>query len=214
MEIIIREVKFPLPELDTRRLIRLIGYKKKITEKTDSIISMVEECKKNSMKYIEPKYVCKIFENNEIPEHSVFNRAEKIALCICTIGNKLEDLAKKLMRENNLLEGLIYDVIGSEMAESVAVQANQRICSEAKKLKLFPSKRFSPGYGKWTLDYQRYIFELLPAESIEVTLTSHFMMVPRKSVSFAINLFDNPTKIKGSSGCKACPIKNCNFRKN
>jgi len=55
---------------------------------------------------------------------------------------------------------------------------------------LWPSKRFSPGYKKWKLDEQRFIFDILPAQDIGVRLHQEsWMMIPRKSVSFRLNFY-------------------------
>ncbi|MDH5706513.1 MAG: hypothetical protein OEZ45_10900, partial [Candidatus Aminicenantes bacterium] len=74
-------------------------------------------------------------------------------------------------------------------AEEVAVQSDRILAEKARETGLWPSKRFSPGYGKWDIREQRYVFSVLPGESIGVRLTESCMMIPRKSVSFRINFY-------------------------
>ena len=73
----------------------------------------------------------------------------------------------------------------------IAMQADRIIAQAARDMGLWPSKRFSAGYGIWDIREQAYVFSMLPAEEIGVRLTDTFMMVPRKSVSFRINFYLN-----------------------
>jgi len=93
------------------------------------------------------------------------------------------------MKINEMTRALILDALGSEAAEEVAIQSDRTLAEKAREMNLWPSKRFSPGYGKWDVKEQRFIFRLLPAADIEVRLTESCMMVPRKSVSFRINFY-------------------------
>ncbi len=93
------------------------------------------------------------------------------------------------MSENEMLRALILDSLGSEAAEEMAIQSDRILTEKAREMNLWPSKRFSPGYGKWDIQEQRYVFSVLPAESIGVRLTESCMMIPRKSVSFRINFY-------------------------
>jgi len=93
------------------------------------------------------------------------------------------------MKKNEMLRGLVVDALGSEAAEEAAEQVDKILCKEARKMDLWPSRRFSPGYKNWDIKEQKYIFQILPVEDIGVTLTKSYMMVPRKSVSFRINFY-------------------------
>jgi len=101
-----------------------------------------------------------------------------------------------------------------EAAEQTANWAFTEICHQATKLGLNHSYRFSPGYGKWGLEAQDYIFDLLPADSIEVSLTPSMMMMPRKSISFAVKLSTAYYKDKNKIPCESCNMThNCRYRK-
>ncbi len=88
------------------------------------------------------------------------------------------------------MRSLILDAFGSEAVEEVAVQSDAFLAEKARKMFLWPSKRFSPGYKKWRLEEQQFIFDILPAQDIGVRLLEEsWMMIPRKSVSFRINFY-------------------------
>ena len=84
---------------------------------------------------------------------------------------------------------MILDSHGSEAVEEVAIKSDQILAKKARDMNLWASKRYSPGYGRWDLKEQRYIFHLLPGQDIAVSLTKSCMMIPQKSISFRINFY-------------------------
>ncbi|TES86546.1 MAG: hypothetical protein E3J89_02415 [Candidatus Aminicenantes bacterium] len=176
-------------EFDEKRILRLIGYKKRPTEIKEPIKSLITEEKEKLDYLLHPASIYTIVGYDETNKHLVFKDAEKVAICICTIGPELEQEIKKLMEINEMTRALILDALGSEAAEEVAIQSDQILAEKAREMNLWPSKRFSPGYGKWDIKEQRFIFRMLPAADIGIRLTESCMMVPRKSVSFRINFY-------------------------
>lgn len=174
-------------ELHEKRIWGLIGYRKKPLD--GSLKKLIEEEKKKLDDLLHPASIYTILEYNETNKHPIFQNASKVALCICTIGPELEEECKDLTKENELLRGLILDAYGSEAVEEVASQSDKMIAEEAIKMNLWPSKRFSPGYGDWELKEQKFIFRILPAGEIGVILNESCMMIPRKSISFRINFY-------------------------
>jgi hypothetical protein len=176
-------------EFDEKRILGLIGYKKRSAEIKEPIKGLITDEKKKLGHLLHPAAIYKIIVYAETSKHPVFKDAEKVAICLCTIGPQLEDEIKRLMEKNEMTRALILDALGSEAAEEVAIQSDRRIAEKARKMNLWPSKRYSPGYGKWDVKEQRFIFGLLPAADIGVRLTDSFMMIPRKSISFRINFY-------------------------
>jgi hypothetical protein len=177
--------------IEDKRIFIRLGYKASTKTISESVRSVVREERKNLSSLLHPVALYKILDYEETNKHTIFKGAEKVALCICTIGKALEKNSAMLIQKNEMLRGLVLDAFGSESAEDVARQADRVIAQEARKLGLWPSKRFSPGYGIWDIREQKYIFDTLPAKDIGVTLTESFMMVPRKSVSFRINFYQD-----------------------
>jgi len=201
---------FPI-KVDEREVLRLLGYRNK--EADPSTLQLLRKKEKELMELVSPRAVYSIFDKSQIDHHPVFKGAEKVALCICTIGPSLESRVSALMKEGKLLEGVILDALGSEATEGVANHANMEICRELDHLHLFPSRRFSPGYGRWRVEQQRDIFNLLPGNTIGVHLKPSCMMVPRKSISFAINLLPHPDPRLKRKPCHFCHLPNCPYRR-
>jgi hypothetical protein len=175
---------------DNRIRVRL-GYKVKTGEVNSSVSHYLEEFKPLLPDLIKAKAVYAVLDYEETNKHPVFKGAEKTALCLCTIGPDLEKECSRLMDKGDILKGFVLDCFGSEAVEDIARQSDRILASNARNLGLWPSKRFSPGYGIWDIKEQKYVFGLLPSDKLEVRLTDTFMMVPRKSVSFRINFYKN-----------------------
>ncbi|MDH5707275.1 MAG: hypothetical protein OEZ45_14805, partial [Candidatus Aminicenantes bacterium] len=148
-------------EFDEKRILRLIGYKAKSMELKDPVKKLIDEEKQKLDHLLHPVSIYTILDYEETNKHPIFSDAEKVALCICTIGLELEEEIKELMSENEMLRALILDSLGSEATEEVAVQSDRILAEKARETGLWPSKRFSPGYGKWDIREQRYVFSVL-----------------------------------------------------
>jgi cobalamin-dependent methionine synthase I len=176
-------------ELREKRILRLMGHQRK-TENS-SLAKLITKEKKRLDDLLNPVSLYTIIDYEETNKHAVFNDAVKVALCLCTIGPGLEKEVEDLTKKNDLLKALILDSIGSEAVEEVAIQSDKSIAEEAIKMNLWPSKRFSPGYREWDLKEQKFIFKMLPAKKIGIELNESFMMIPRKSISFRINFYQD-----------------------
>jgi len=176
-------------EFDEKRILRLIGYKKKRQMIKEPVYKLILEQKNKLPRLLEPAAVYAIIDYNQTNKHPIFDHAQKVALCVCTIGPKLEKEVESLTKKNELLQAFILDALGSEAAEEVAIQSDKMLAEKAREMNLWPSKRFSPGYGKWDITEQRFIFCILPGQDIGVSLRESCMMVPRKSISFRINFY-------------------------
>jgi len=176
-------------EFDEKRILRRIGYKKNSKEIKDPIKLLITEEKKKLEHLLHPASIYTILNYEETNQHPIFEDAEKVALCICTIGSDLEEEINRLMGNNEMARALILDSLGSEAAEEAAIQSDRILVEKAREMGLWPSKRFSPGFGKWDIREQQYVFQVLPGKDIGVSLTESCMMIPRKSVSFRINFY-------------------------
>lgn len=176
-----------------RHLYHRMGYGSGLSGVTDTIRHMVNEQRKHLSELLKPAAVYRILDHADTNLHPIFDGARKVALCVCTIGSGMESTSRDLIERHEMLNGFILDCLGSEAAEEVARISDRRISEKARSMGLWPSKRFSPGYGAWDIREQAFIFASLPADRIGVTLSESSMMSPRKSVSFRINLYADPS---------------------
>ena len=114
--------------------------------------------------------------------------ATEVALAVCTIGPALEERMEALFAEGDAVRALALEGAGIAAIRQVANTTSVRICDTATTRGLNVGMRASPGQEGWSIQQQRVLFGLMPAEEIGVRLTASCLMLPRKSVSFAMGL--------------------------
>jgi hypothetical protein len=161
---------------------------------------------------IAPKGIYTIVPGSELPGSTLFADLERVAFCVCTIGAALEREVSRRSGAGDLLGAVVLDTVGSVAAEAAAEHIDKVIQELAAGEGLRTSCRASPGYGDWDIREQAAIFSLLPAQRIGVSLTESLMMVPRKSVSFAVHIAASPARMRSENSCRNCGRTDCPFR--
>jgi hypothetical protein len=141
---------------------------------------------------------------------SALKKSTGIAVFIGTAGKKTETFSKELMKEGHALEGLIVDLIGSEIAEEVAARVHKQIETEAAASGLHVTNRYSPGYCNWPVSDQQQLFELMHDNCCGVHLTPSSLMMPIKSVSGIIGMGEHVRM--SEYACARCPAEFCIYR--
>ena len=143
----------------------------------------------------------------------VFNmlkRSSKIAVFVCTAGDKIHELSRQYMADGDMLKGYVYDLFGSLVVESAMdlVQQSLRLEMESEGYKT--TNRYSPGYCGWTVDHQKKLFGLLNPDFSFVELSDSCLMQPIKSVSGIIGI-GHDVKYNDYT-CHICDSTNCLYK--
>jgi len=141
---------------------------------------------------------------------SQVRKAEQVAIFLCTAGQEIGDMSRKLMKEGELLKGYIYDVIGSEIAESAAKRMQQFLKAEMMEQGMGISNRFSPGYCGWDVSGQHKLFDLIPDNFCGIKLNESALMEPIKSISGIIAI-GKEVEYRPYA-CNRCDDQNCIYR--
>lgn len=137
--------------------------------------------------------------------------ADLLYLAICTIGADLENRVDQLMNIDPVT-AVALDGAGIASLRKVSNAVEEIISSEVCELDLCLGMRIQPGQEGWSIEQQREVFKILPAERIGVRLTESCLMLPRKSVSFAVPI--GKALSDGMTPCDYCSKKNrCEWRK-
>lgn len=129
--------------------------------------------------------------------------ARQVGVMACTLGMDSERELRALSRRDPL-DGLIFDAACTALVERAADAVEAQLIAYAHAGGLYANARFSPGYGDWGLDAQRALLAALDAQrQLGLTLTSTCLLVPTKSVTAALGLFDTP-QATGKSLCPKC----------
>ncbi|WP_058986291.1 vitamin B12 dependent-methionine synthase activation domain-containing protein [Hugonella massiliensis] len=138
--------------------------------------------------------------------------ARSVAAMAATAGLASERELRRLSATNGL-DAMVYGAGASSIAEAASDACNAAIVAEARSAGFYTSWRYSPGYGDLPLDVQPSIVRALDAtKRIGVTVTPTNLLVPAKSVTALVGLFDEPREDRRScAGCSCAPY--CNLRK-
>lgn len=155
--------------------------------------------------------------------------ASGLVIGLATAGAAIEEEASTRLDRGDATGALLLDGCGSAAAEEAAdrlsaaiIAALGGVADELAPLAAAPgpperaaaiSCRISPGYGKWSLAAQPAIFARLPHREIGLRLEPSLLMVPRKSVSFAMWLGADARPLAGLSGCERCELESCRYRR-
>lgn len=140
--------------------------------------------------------------------------ADALVLGLVTAGAALDARVSELSREGEVTRALLLDAAGSAAAEEAANLLGAMIVGDAaSEAPPEVSCRLSPGYGRWEVSAQPGVFALLPHVELGVSLTPSFMMVPRKSISFAMWLGARERITFGLGGCERCTLTRCRYRR-
>jgi hypothetical protein len=137
-------------------------------------------------------------------------KSSHLAVFVATTGNEVEKLSKELILEGHFLEGVIVDILGSEIAEESARQIYEIIREEMAQKGFYITNRYSPGYCNWPVSDQQHLFSLLGKDTCGVQLTESSLMLPIKSVSGIVGV---GKKVKFQDYfCDKCKIGSCIYR--
>lgn len=138
-------------------------------------------------------------------------KSESAAIFLCTAGEEIGKMSRNAMKSGDLLEGYIYDVVGSEIAEAAADLMQEELEKSLASAEMKMTNRFSPGYCGWDVSEQHKLFQLLPGTWCGIRLTPSALMDPEKSVSGIIGIGKNVRHLPYV--CKICDMEDCIYRR-
>jgi hypothetical protein len=162
--------------------------------------------KDNGIIYIEDKHI-----NPQKKICGYMKEIEKIALFVCTAGEKFSFYSNKYFKEGNYLRGFIIDTFGSLIVEKSVDLFHQNLESKFSEVGLKLTNRYSPGYCDWQVNDQQQLFSLLPENPCNIQLSDSNLMIPIKSISGIIGIGKEVEKREYS--CSICKNKTCIYRK-
>lgn len=213
-------------DVQPQAILNLLGYGYEADD--EHINTVIEKCLSASFQVLKPQggFLFLRKDNIILPEGklvagnhefqigkiiaSQLKRAEYIALFVCSIGKSVEQLSKESMDRGDLLEGYVFDLIGSEAAEATAGFLHETIKEASIREGFNITNRFSPGYCNWSVKEQFRLFGFFPKDYAGIKLTESALMNPIKSVSGIVGIGEN-VKFKPYT-CSMCSDQNCIYR--
>lgn len=206
-------------KIDKNEVLRYLGHRgQEFSKEIDIKIDFLTD---NAYSVCSPKSVWGIFEpefsdkvylkgtNLAFEGKDIFNHlkgAKKVAVLGATLGINAEREILKF-QQFDMVSAVIADAVFDAYIESLADSTEAEIESFAKKQNLYINWRFSPGYGDFPIETQKGISDVLNlSKTIGLTVTESNLLIPRKSVTAVIGLFDEPQP-KNIGGCENCSLK-------
>jgi len=113
-----------------------------------------------------------------------FAFCEEALLMAATCGSEIMQEIKELSENSNQTRAVIYDAVASELADQalnwIMELHGRELLHEGKNLM---SRRYSAGYGDFKLKNQIYFYNLLQLDTMGVTLTNSYVLIPEKTVT-------------------------------
>lgn len=212
--------------IDRNEVLRYMGYKGQTI--SADLNCVIDEIIADALITAKPKQIYAIYkisaDNNEIKlinstmvlkGKDIYNhlfKAKSCAVIAVTLGSAFENKLRQLSR-SEITKAIIFDAVGDALIEKVADLCEDEIKANLMPKKLYTNWRYSPGYGDFPLDTQQNIIESLSCEKrIGLTVTQNNIMIPRKSVTAFIGIFDEKQE-KRNKRCEDCSMfKTCKLR--
>jgi hypothetical protein len=138
--------------------------------------------------------------------------ATDVALVVCTIGPALDERVSALFGTGDPMRAIALEGAGNAAVGWLSQILTERMCDAALACGTRTGMRASPGQEGWPIEQQRVLFDLLPAGEIGVRLTDSCLMLPRKSVSFAVGF--GPGMRTDAVACDFCSRRDrCQWRR-
>jgi len=123
-----------------------------------------------------------VFESKSLAEF--VSGCQELFFMAATTGSKIMEVIKEKSSGSEITKAVIFDAVASEMVDSALSWIMDYFSYELRREnKLLTKKRFSAGYGDFSLDNQEIIYNTLELKELGISLTQSCMLIPEKSVT-------------------------------
>ncbi|MFH1939480.1 MAG: hypothetical protein ABIK21_04955 [bacterium] len=226
---IIKDIKL---NIDREEVLRYQGYsKKRVKIPNQNILQITEEEINRGYDLFKPRGIYSLIKiirfilNGRISlengltfrfSKSIINQLEGVShflVGVVTIGGLIEKKVSELFSQGEYPRALALDAVGTVAVEDFSRRVRKLARREVKEQDFKTSRHFSPGYGGWEVSQQEIIFKSILTDNIGVRLTKGYMMLPQKSLSWAIGAGKEIiTPSEEDNNCENCQYECCNYK--
>ena len=182
------------------RIYSRLGYAKNITLLSDKQKEEVEKYIDDALAIIKLKGAAccipiiniegskiKLSENIEFNSASLaelFKDCREVFFMAATAGGEIVKFIKKDSLGKDITSAVIFDATASEIVDaSLGWIMSYFERNFRRENKTFTNKRFSAGYGDFSLENQKIMYKVLGLEKIGITINEKYILFPEKSVT-------------------------------
>ena len=130
--------------------------------------------------------------------------AVAVGVMAVTVGMGVERELRRLSLTDRVGQ-IVFDAAATTLVERTADACEASIVAAGHERGLFANFRFSPGYGDMPMTTQPVLLQALDAQrQLGITLTDTMLMVPTKSVTAVVGLFET-IQPSTHATCAGCP---------
>lgn len=211
-----------------REIYRYLGYRG--SEPGEQVRALVDNCLEELRKVSRPQFLWRSFPLAQLSE-SVLNLTcfqvssrdlvknlsgcSQVLLFAATLGMGPDQQIQKYSRLETS-RAVILQAAAAALIESVCDEKNEELRLYYEGEGYFLRPRFSPGYGDFSISYQRDLLDALQASKFAgITLTEGYLMMPSKSVTAVIGVSRTSCRhVLMGRGCDSCTQQTCIYRRN
>jgi hypothetical protein len=202
--------------INDKEVLRYLGYRG--AQADERVSSLVKEMIELFSANVVPKSVYGIWDftpdsstltiggmsvkSKNLCEH--LEKCGRVALLAATLGTQADTLLRRFSVQD-MEKAVIAQAVCAAMIEAYCDTVTAEIASEFAQKKepfLYPTTRFSPGYGDFDIAYQKEILNILNCSRIALSLTDGYMLIPSKSVTAVIGF--SKEKNQSLEKCERC----------
>ena len=206
--------------LDRAEVLRYLGYRGQAAD--EGVQGLIEEWGEKLLEVSSPRFV-----DRRVPIGRMDGRLQLGTMSVesRSLQRHLEGCEEAILFAATLGAGvdrLIRQASASAMGAAIVLQACaaaliesycDEVCEGYPAEGVYPTTRFSPGYGDFSLTHQRELLGILDAHRrIGLSCTDSMMLTPMKSVTAVIGLGKRPVSCTGTH-CEMCGQKACAYRR-
>lgn len=153
-----------------------------------------------------------VLPGRDIVEH--LRGSSVVAVMACTLGSQSEQELRKYTALSTT-DALLYGACASALVEAAADEISRRLECLAQSFGLRASRRFSPGYGDFSLSVQYDLLLALGAPArLGLTATDSCVLIPTKSTTAVVGFSDESFADNALDAlCEKCAAhENCSLR--
>ncbi len=207
-----------------QEILRYLGYRNQVV--SDSICSLIEECKQEVGKIAKPKHIYNSFSLEQSQGRICFagidtkskslsnnlRDCDEVIVFGATLGVAVDMLLQKYTKIQ-VSKAVIMQAVAVSLLEAYCDEVNKQLKEYYLENNRYLRPRFSPGYGDFSLEVQPQIFRILELnKKLGVSLTDRLLMTPTKSITALIGVSGIPRECS-VSGCEACNNFTCEYRR-
>ncbi|WP_434311374.1 hypothetical protein [Hominifimenecus sp. rT4P-3] len=174
--------------------------------------SIFDEIQALALKSMDLLLCYRVFDSAPPLPSSLIKPWKRWVVCLVSCSDRIFQAIQEKMDTGEYLEGYLLNDISNDVIFNASLQLNQHIQCQMEKEGFRLSRRFSPGEPPVELETQKKLLELLLEEdALPVTLNSHYMLQPEKSMLYLFGAGPGAAAEQDENRCASCSMQSCPY---